>query len=237
MRIFLSAFSELFIKLLGFSILGIPILFIINEFTNLNLSLKIGHSTGIAIPNNWTDLAGVETILLVLFLICLIIYKVTSKSKVNHDLTKDWPTKAVMHCNFEITNYSINGVTLKASLDSVAKNFGIPQQITDHKLIYPNIGLDILYTSETKIVAGFMIHFIAENGYKAAPFRAKLNDGSWQNLTNKDDQQMMRSLLGTPTDTKSLKDGFSETFVWENAKIQVFYTPSTQLRYLIFTSN
>ncbi|EKD41954.1 MAG: hypothetical protein ACD_73C00425G0001 [uncultured bacterium] len=238
MRRFLSAFGEFFLRLLGFSLLAIPLIFIINNFSSFKLWLKIGGgSSGIDVPEDWQGLLAVEVMLGIIFLISLSLYKWSQKSnnKADKSLIQGWPIKAVNSCQWDIVSYSFNELPLRAPLESVASIFGAPQEMTQYKLIYPALGLDILYNATVKTVSGFVVHFIKSDQYKACPLRAKLNDGGWQTLSSQDNQQTIRSLLGEPKESSTLKDGFTEIFYWENAKIQIFYTVAAKLNLLIFS--
>lgn len=238
MRRYLEAFSELFLRLLGFCLLAIPLFFLINHFSSFNLLLKIGGgSSGIALPNDWQGLLAIEVMLGIIFLISLGLYKWAqkTKSKIDKSLTIGWPTKAITTCQWDIVSYSFNELAIGSPLENVASIFGAPKNITEYKLIYPAIGLDILYNATNKTVSGFMVHFIKSDEYKACPLRAKCNDGTWQTLSALDNQQTIRTLLGEPKESNTLKDGFTEIFYWENAKIQIFYTVAAKLNILIFS--
>ncbi len=236
MKQFFDAFSELFLKLIGICLLVIPIYFLLNRYSGWDIRLKIGHGSGIELPQDWQGLVAVEVLLGIIFLISLGVHKLSQNRTVSVDKTfcKDWPLRAVSSCLWDISTYSINGLSIKMPLENLSEIFGVPKNVTEFKLCYPHLGLDILYAAKSKTVAGFKIHFVDEDGYKPCPLKAKLNDGSWQNFSRHDNQQTMRTMLGTPTETQSLKDGFSETFIWENAKIQIFYTTNTHMRFLIF---
>ncbi len=236
MKKYFDGLTYLAIRLTGFVIVFLPVIYAINHWAGFKLALKIQHGSSIEIPDDLTGLIAVEVMLLVFLLVMAGLRKIFLREKRSDrfKMTRNWKARQLLDLTWDIAARSVNQVPLKSPLKDLENAFGKPASTTATKLSYPAFGLEIFIGEQTDTVAVFLFHIQGDEAFKSCPLKARLNDGEWHVFSSRDTVELIHSFLGTPVKTDSLKDGTSETYVWEDVKIQVFYTIRGTVNLILF---